>query len=135
MLAALEILVNDPKNYVFVVSGRDQAFLEQWLGHFPGLGLRYIFSPTHTVSAEHGCFIRYPHTTKWINLSAEFDLTWKNEVTEIFTYYTERTLGSFIEHKRCSITWHYRLADPEYGWAVHTIATNTRQTLSSQRMS
>lgn len=20
-----------------------------------------------------------------------------------------------MEHKRCSITWHYRLADPEYG--------------------
>jgi trehalose-6-phosphatase len=20
-----------------------------------------------------------------------------------------------VEHKRCSITWHYRLADPEYG--------------------
>jgi trehalose-phosphatase len=24
-------------------------------------------------------------------------------------------LGSFIEHKRCSITWHYRLADPDFG--------------------
>ncbi|KAJ1537121.1 threalose-6-phosphate phosphatase, partial [Cladochytrium tenue] len=36
-------------------------------------------------------------------------------VSEIFAYYTERTLGSFVEHKRASITWHYRLADPDYG--------------------
>lgn len=105
MLLGLEALVKNPMNHVFVVSGRDQAFLEQWLGHIPGLGL----------SAEHGCFIKYPHDQKWINLSEEFDLTWKNEVTEIFSYYTERTQGSFIEHKRCSITWHYRLADPQYG--------------------
>lgn len=28
---------------------------------------------------------------------------------------TRMFLGSFIEHKRASITWHYRLADPEYG--------------------
>ncbi len=40
---------------------------------------------------------------------------WKNEVAEIFNYYTERTQGSFVEHKRASVTWHYRLADPEYG--------------------
>ncbi|KAF9101386.1 threalose-6-phosphate phosphatase, partial [Mortierella sp. GBA39] len=33
----------------------------------------------------------------------------------IFTYYTERTQGSFIEHKRSSLTWHYRMADPEFG--------------------
>jgi trehalose-phosphatase len=42
-------------------------------------------------------------------------MSWKNEVSEIFNYYTERTQGSFVEHKRASVTWHYRLADPEYG--------------------
>lgn len=43
------------------------------------------------------------------------DLSWKNEVAEIFNYYSERTQGSFVEYKQSSITWHYRLADPEYG--------------------
>jgi len=42
-------------------------------------------------------------------------MSWKNDVIEIFTYYTERTQGSFIEHKRSSLTWHYRMADPEFG--------------------
>ncbi|KAJ3102876.1 threalose-6-phosphate phosphatase [Phlyctochytrium bullatum] len=105
MLSYLTALAADPNNYVFVISGRDQACLDNWLGHIPKLGL----------SAEHGCFIKYPEDGKWVNLSEEIDLSWKAKVTEIFSYYTERTQGSFIEHKRCSITWHYRLADPDYG--------------------
>ncbi|KAG0175237.1 threalose-6-phosphate phosphatase [Apophysomyces sp. BC1015] len=105
MLVALETLCNDPKNEVWVISGRDEATLDMWLGHIPNLGL----------SAEHGSFMRYPRTDKWINLAEHVDMSWKTDVLEIFTYYTERTIGSFIEHKRCAITWHYRLADPDYG--------------------
>ncbi|KAJ3096221.1 threalose-6-phosphate phosphatase [Phlyctochytrium planicorne] len=105
MLQYLTVLAQDPDNYIFVISGRDQACLDNWLGHIPNLGL----------SAEHGCFIKYPEDGKWVNLSEEIDLSWKSKVTEIFSYYTERTQGSFIEHKRCAITWHYRLADPDYG--------------------
>jgi trehalose 6-phosphate synthase/phosphatase len=104
MLEALQRLAQDERNVIFIISGRDQECLDQWLGHIPQLGL----------SAEHGSFIKYPGGD-WINLAAEIDLTWKNDVMEIFNYYTERTQGSFVEHKRCSITWHYRLADPDYG--------------------
>ena len=68
------------------------------------------------VSAEHGCFLKYPEkNATWINLSENIDMSWKTDVAKIFDYYTERTLGSFVEHKRCGITWHYRMADPEYG--------------------
>ncbi|KAI8622700.1 glycosyltransferase family 20-domain-containing protein [Chytriomyces sp. MP71] len=105
MLAALEVLCADPRNYVFIISGRDQGALDKWLGHMRGLGL----------SAEHGSFIKYPGEVGWHNLTEQIDLSWKNEVTEVFSYYTERTQGSFIEHKKSSITWHYRLADPDYG--------------------
>ena len=110
MLEAMQILVNDPNNIVFVISGRDQVCLDSWLGHIKNLGL----------SAEHGSFIKYPGG-KWINLAKEIDFAWKKQVEEIFNFYEERTqgglfnLGSFTEHKVCSITWHYRLADPEYG--------------------
>lgn len=82
MLLALERLVQDPNNVVFIISGRDQDCLDSWLGHIKGLGL----------SAEHGSFIKYPGG-KWINLAAEIDLAWKQEVAEIFNYYTERTQG------------------------------------------
>lgn len=40
MLLALTALVKNQRNYVYIVSGRDQAFLEMHLGHITGLGLR-----------------------------------------------------------------------------------------------
>ncbi|RKP09640.1 glycosyltransferase family 20-domain-containing protein, partial [Thamnocephalis sphaerospora] len=104
MVEALTKLAADPRNDVWVISGRDQPTLERWLGDIPKLGL----------SAEHGCFIRHPGQA-WINLLEQDDFSWKKEVSEIFDYYTERTQGSFIEHKSSSITWHYRLADPAFG--------------------
>ena len=40
MLASLSCLVKNPSNIVYIVSGRDQAFLELHLGYLSGLGLR-----------------------------------------------------------------------------------------------
>ncbi|KAF9930311.1 threalose-6-phosphate phosphatase [Linnemannia zychae] len=105
MLKALIALANDPVNIVWVISGRDQNVLEEWLGEVEHLGF----------SAEHGSFMRQPGSKKWVNLTESLDMGWKSDVIEIFTYYTERTQGSFIEHKRSSLTWHYRMADPEFG--------------------
>ena len=34
---------------------------------------------------------------------------------DVFSYYTERTQGSWIEKKRVALTWHYRQADPDFG--------------------
>lgn len=104
-LAALAKLTSDPNNIVYIVSGRDQAFLEEHLGHFSRLGM----------SAEHGGFIRSPDSATWMNFTASLDMGWMEEVAEIFRYYTERTTGSHIEMKKSSITWHYRSSDPEWG--------------------
>ncbi|KAI8581243.1 hypothetical protein K450DRAFT_233828 [Umbelopsis ramanniana AG] len=101
----LQILCDDPKNEIWVISGRDQEFLEKWLGGIRNLGF----------SAEHGCFMKQPNSDNWINMLEDVDMSWKNDVLKIFDYYTERTQGSFVEHKKSSITWHYRLADPQYG--------------------
>ncbi|KAI9499786.1 glycosyltransferase family 20-domain-containing protein [Coemansia spiralis] len=104
MLSALHKLCADPRNFVCVISGRDRQFLELHLGGIKGLAL----------SGEHGSFIRYPGGD-WLNLLAEMDMGWKEEVMSIFEFFTERTAGSTIEAKETSITWHYRNADPEYG--------------------
>jgi len=104
MLKALTVLTQDPRNYIFVISGRDQEFLDLHLGHLTNLGL----------SAEHGSFIKYPGES-WKNAIEDMDLSWKDDVMKIFNFYTERTQGSFVENKKCAITWHYRLADPNYG--------------------
>jgi len=104
-LTALTLLSADPRNLVYIISGRDGAFLEQHLGHIRGLGM----------SAEHGGFIRAPDSEQWTNFTESMDMNWMNEVLEVFKYYTERTTGSHIEVKRSSITWHYRATDPEWG--------------------
>ncbi|KAI9188255.1 hypothetical protein H9P43_002646 [Blastocladiella emersonii ATCC 22665] len=110
LLDALTNLCADPANRVFVISGRDQATLEAWLGRIPRLGL----------SAEHGCFFKPAYGSgagTWLDMTEALGdpSAWKAEVVDVFNYYTERTPGSFIEHKRSSVTWHYRLADPAFG--------------------
>lgn len=104
-LEALETLSNDPRNMVYIISGRDQAFLDLHLGHIKNLGF----------SAEHGGFVKEPGTSKWRNFTENLDMSWMSEVEEIFRYYTERTQGSHVEMKKSSITWHYRASDPEWG--------------------
>ena len=55
MLETLIKLCEDERNMVWVISGRDQETLNDWLGHIPRLGL----------SAEHGCFLKYPFSKEW----------------------------------------------------------------------
>ncbi|KAG8968873.1 threalose-6-phosphate phosphatase [Tulasnella sp. 419] len=104
-LLALSKLAEDPKNVVYIISGRDSPFLIQHLGHLSKVGF----------SAEHGCFVRIPGSSEWSNLTKTLDMSWMSEVEGIFKYYTERTTGSFIERKQSSVTWHYRASDPEWG--------------------
>ncbi|KAF2012175.1 glycosyltransferase family 20 protein [Aaosphaeria arxii CBS 175.79] len=105
VIRTLKTLASDPSNAVWIISGRDQKFLDDYMGHIPELGL----------SAEHGSFMRHPRTEDWENLTEKTDMSWQNEVLEIFQHYTERTQGSFIERKKIALTWHYRRADPDYG--------------------
>jgi trehalose 6-phosphate synthase/phosphatase len=95
LLRTLRALAADKNNAVWIISGRDQEFLEQHLGDIPGLGL----------SAEHGCFLRKPYAAKddWLNLTENLDMSWQKDVLAIFDYYTERTIGMsllyFLTHQ------------------------------------
>ncbi|KAI3325681.1 glycosyltransferase family 20 protein [Xylariaceae sp. AK1471] len=105
VIQTLKTLALDERNAVWIISGRDQEFLQQHLGHISNLGF----------SAEHGSFIRHPGATEWENLAEKLDMSWQAEVLDVFQKYTDRVPGSFIERKRCALTWHYRQADPELG--------------------
>lgn len=105
VINTLRTLASDHRNAVWIISGRDQAFLAQHLGHIDELGF----------SAEHGSFMRHPGSKEWENLAETFDMGWQSEVIDVFQTYTDKVPGSFIERKRCALTWHYRLADPEQG--------------------
>ena len=110
LIQALQGLSQTRQNHVFIVSGRDQLFLESAIGvHCPAVGL----------SAEHGTFLRMAHGgSEWLDMSADADVSWKPAIAMIFDDFTDRTPGSFIEHKRRAITWHYRMADPQHGAAM-----------------
>lgn len=105
VIRTLQTLSKDPRNAVWIISGRDQDFLTQHLGHIKELGF----------SAEHGSFIRRPGEETWENLAEKFDMGWQLEVLNVFEKYTKATRGSFIERKRCALTWHYRQADAHDG--------------------
>lgn len=105
VIRTLKTLAADPANAVWIISGRDQAFLDEWMGHIPEIGL----------SAEHGCFLRHPLTETWENVAEKTDMSWQAAVMDVFQTFTEKTQGSFIERKKVALTWHYRAADPEYG--------------------
>lgn len=98
-------LTKDPRNVVWIISGRDGEFLDKWLGDNKQIGF----------SAEHGCFIKPVGSAEWTNLAEQVDMSWQEGVKEVFNYFTERTQGSSIEYKRAALTWHYRRADPEFG--------------------
>lgn len=105
VIQTLKTLAADHRNAVWIISGRDQDFLQQHLGHISELGF----------SAEHGSFIRHPGESTWENLAEKFDMGWQQEVIDIFQKYTDRAPGSFIERKRCALTWHYRQVEQELG--------------------
>jgi len=118
LIQTLKSLAADPQNAVWIISGRDQEFLEQHLGHISEIGF----------SAEHGSFIRQPGEKTWANLAEQFDMGWQAEVIEVFQKWTDRVHGSFIERKRCALTWHYRQADQEQ--ALHAAQESHKELLA-----
>lgn len=86
VIRTLKTLSSDPTNAVWIISGRDQAFLDEWMGHITELGL----------SAEHGSFMRQPRDDTWVNLTEKEDMSWQKDVLQVFQYYTERTQGEFL---------------------------------------
>lgn len=83
VIRTIKTLASDPANSVWIISGRDQAFLDEWMGHISELGL----------SAEHGSFMRHPGSDDWENLTEKTDMSWQAEVMRVFQFYTERTQG------------------------------------------
>lgn len=86
VIRTLKTLASDPNNAVWIISGRDQAFLDDWMGHISELGL----------SAEHGSFMRHPKSLDWENLTETTDMSWQNEVIEVFQQYTDKTTGKLM---------------------------------------
>ena len=103
-LRSIQTLATDPRNAVWIVSGRNQSFLEQMFGDTTDVGL----------VAEHGSFVRSPGSSDWEDLTAKVDMKWQEEVTKVFQRYTDQTPGSRIERKRAAVVWHFRQAEQDH---------------------
>ena len=89
----------DDRNVVYVMSSRTPEELDSIFKSVPNIGL----------IAENGCFLKAFQTTKW---TQQADLkkmrAWKKSVQGIMKYYQERTPGSWIDEKHCSIVFNYK---------------------------
>ncbi len=95
-------LVDEPKNSVVVISGRDKGTINEWMGSF---GIDLI--------AEHGVWTR-SNGDEWKTVVAMKN-DWKKEIMPVLELYVNRTPGSFIEEKDYSLVWHYRKVETGLG--------------------
>ena len=95
--------------------------MDQWFS-------RYRFN----LIAEHGYYYRHHNAAEWIVFDAQADLSWKNQIIDIFQLYTGMTPGSNIEDKTSSVVWHYRNSDPEFGtWKANQLVAELYEMLSN----
>jgi trehalose 6-phosphate synthase/phosphatase len=103
VLETLRNLSADPRNEVYIVSGRDSQTLESWFSGFP-IGL----------ISEHGAKVRHKEG-QWETAVKSNTDAWMPGVEKIMEVYVSRCPHSFIEKKEFSIAWHYRNADLNEG--------------------
>jgi len=114
VIRLLETLVADAHNVVAIASGRPAKDLDRWFGGINGI---WLFG-------EHGAEARDPQTGLWEALRPEASLEWKATVLPILEHFVDRTPGSFVEEKKYSVVWHYRMAEPEFGaWLANELVS------------
>ena len=116
--ALLRSLAALPATDVHIVSGRRRRNLEQWLGRLP----------VH-LCAEHGYLARAPGG-EWRTL-VELDLSWLRPIERLLRRVAADVPGAHVERKSCSVAWHYREAEREYGsWRAHELLNDLGQHLA-----
>jgi trehalose 6-phosphate synthase/phosphatase len=116
--ALLRELAALPATDVHIVSGRRRRNLEQWFGRLP------VY-----LCAEHGYLARSPGG-EWHTL-VELDLSWLRPIERLLRRVAAEVPGAHVERKSCSVAWHYREAEPEYGtWRAHELLNDLGQHLA-----
>jgi trehalose 6-phosphate synthase/phosphatase len=118
IIALLSRLASLPRTDVHIVSGRRRRNLEQWFGRLP----------VH-LCAEHGYLARAPGE-EWRTL-LELDLSWMRRIERLLRRVAADVPGAHVERKACSVAFHYREAEPEYGaWRAHELLNDLGQHLA-----
>jgi trehalose 6-phosphate synthase/phosphatase len=108
----LSRLAADSRNHVVIISGRDVASLDRWLGQLPV-----------SLVAEHGASFKM-RNAGWQQLVSVSDL-WKDEIRRVMQLFVLRCAGSFVEEKTNTIAWHYRNTQTGLGFSRSRELLNT----------
>ncbi len=116
--ALLRSLAELPETDVHIVSGRRRRNLEQWLGRLP------VY-----LCAEHGYLARAPGG-EWHTL-VDLDLSWLRPIERLLRRVAADVPGAHVERKSCSVAFHYRQAEREYGsWRARELLNDLHQHLA-----
>jgi len=102
ILNIIQKLIQDKKNQVVIVSGREKGILEKW---FADINIGLI--------AGHGTWLR-ERIGQWKTVKP-LSNKWKIQIKPLLELYVNRTPGSFIQEKEHSLVWHYIKTDPSFG--------------------
>ncbi len=102
LLDILQDLVNDERNEVVIISGRQHTTMEEWFGKMK-----------IDMVAEHGVWYKKAGGT-WQE-TIKFNVDWKKQLLPILQVYSDRAPGAFVEEKSHSLAWHYRGAENGLG--------------------
>ncbi|CAM8998176.1 unnamed protein product [Rhodiola kirilowii] len=105
VISIINTLSDDPKNVVFVVSGRGRDSLGKWFSPCKKLG----------IAAEHGYFMRWSESDEWETCGDNSDFGFIQMTEPIMSLYMEATDGSYIEKKESALVWHHQDADLGFG--------------------
>ncbi|CAM8988091.1 unnamed protein product [Rhodiola kirilowii] len=105
VISIINTLSDDPKNIVFVVSGRGRDSLGKWFSPCKKLG----------IAAEHGYFMRWSESDEWETCGDNSDFGFIQMTEPIMSLYMEATDGSYIEKKESALVWHHQDADLGFG--------------------
>jgi trehalose 6-phosphate synthase/phosphatase len=96
-------LIDDPKTKIFIITGRGHHDIDKML-----------IDLSVNVIAEHGAFMK--ENGVWKNLVNNTRM-WKENLLPVFDKITAICPNSYVEEKKYSLTWHYRNADEDLGYA------------------
>jgi len=102
ILSIIQQLIQDKKNQVVIVSGREKDTLEKW---FADINIGLV--------AEHGAWLR-KKIGQWETVKP-LEKEWKEQIRPLLELYVNRTPGSFIQEKEYSLVWHYTKTGSAFG--------------------
>ncbi|WP_075342058.1 bifunctional alpha,alpha-trehalose-phosphate synthase (UDP-forming)/trehalose-phosphatase [Tenacibaculum agarivorans] len=95
----LDAIQEQENTRLVLISGRDKETFERWFGH-----------KSYDLVTDHGVWLF--QNKEWLALE-HLKTDWMQSIRPILETFVDRTPGTFIETKKYSLAWHYRIADPE----------------------